>query len=366
MPSSTSSFDFQRPIPALPWRGLLLATLLLTAVGTIAWEVRARALGYIPCLNDTSDLWADWREKVQPDSLVIIGDSRALFDTDLDALEQGFGKRPIQLALVGSCAYPVLENLANDENFHGTVIASVIPALWFVPPPAPPYQNSLKALKSYQERMGYKRLRYKRLSQRVGHHLGMFLEEHLAFMKQEDLTLEQLLKNVSVPDRADSYLPPRLPPYFQITDRDRRTKMAEACARPGLLQERVKLGWAPLFTPPPFPAYTPKEVLEGIGQAVEARFGETVAAVNKIRARGGKVVFIRFPHSGDLKKLEDTATPRAGPWARLMKETGAPNVYYSDYPELIFECPEWSHLSAADSVEFTKRLLPHLKTALEK
>lgn len=366
MPSSTSSFDFQRTIPALPWRGLLLATLLLTTVGTVAWEIRARTLGYAPGLNDTSDLWADRREAVQPDSLVVIGDSRALFDVDLDALEQGLGQRPIQLSLVGSCAYPVLENLANDENFHGTIIASVIPAMWLVPPPAPPYQNSLKALKCYHERMGYKGLRYKLLSQRVGHHLGMFLEEHLAFMKQDDLTLGQLLKKVSVPNRADSYLPPNLPPYFATINRERDTKMAETCARPGPLQERVKNGWIPLFTPPPFPDYTPKEVLEGIGRAVEARFGETVAAVNKIRARGGKVVFIRFPHSGELKKLEDAATPRAGPWTRLMNETGVPNIYYSDYPELIFDCPEWSHLSGPDSVEFTKRLVPHLKTALGK
>ncbi len=357
MPSSTSSFDFQRTIPALPWRGLLLATLLLTAIGAAAWEIRARSLGYAPGLNDTSDLWADRREAVQPDSLVIIGDSRALFDTDLDALEQGFGQRPIQLALVGSCAYPILENLANDETFHGTVIASVVPGMWMIPPPAPPYQNSLTALKRYHDRT---------YAHRASHHLGMFLEERFAFMKQDDLTLDQLLKKVAVPNRADSYLPPRLPPYFATIDRDRCTKMTELCARPGPLQERVKAGWIPLFTPPPFPDYTPKEVLAGIGQAVEARFGETAAAVNKIRARGGKVVFVRFPHSGDLKKLEDAGTPRAGPWERLMNETKAPNIYYSDYPELIFDCPEWSHLSGPDSVEFTKRLVPHLKTALGK
>ncbi len=357
MPSSTSNFDFQRPIPDLPWRGLLLSTLLLTAIGTAAWEIRARMLGYAPCLNDTADLWADRREAVQPDSIVIIGDSRALFDTDLDAIEQGLGRRPIQLALVGSCAYPVLENLANDERFHGTVIASVIPAMWLAPPPAPPYQNSLTALKRYHRRT---------MAQRAGHHLGMLLEEQLAFMKQDDLVLGQLLAQVQVPNRANSYLPPLLPPYFATIDRERRTRMADACARPGPLQERVKSGWAPLFTPPPFPDYTPKEVLEGMDRAVEARFGETVAAVNKIRARGGQVVFVRFPHSGDLKKLEDATIPRAGPWTRLMAETKAPNIYYSDYPELIFDCPEWSHLSGPDSVEFTKRLVPHLKQALGK
>lgn len=356
MHSSTSNFDFQRPIPALPWRGLLLTTLLLTALGTLGWEISARARGYVPFLNDTPDLWADWREKVQPDSIVIIGDSRAIFDMDLNELEKGLGKRPIQLAMPGSCAYPVLENLANDLTFHGTVLCSIVPGMWMAPPPAPPYQNGLKGLNRYHKRT---------LSQRSGHQIGMLLEEHLAFMNEDDLTLSQLLLKIPVPNRTNSYLSPALPPYFQTMDPDRRTWMAEACARPGPLQDRVKYGWLPLFTPPPFPDYTPKEVLEGMARASEARFGQTADAVHKIQGRGGKVVFIRFPNSGELQKLEDLGTPRAGIWTRLMKETGAPNIYYSDHPELIFECPEWSHLSAPDSVEFTKRLVPYLQQALK-
>jgi hypothetical protein len=88
--------------------------------------------------------------------------------------------------------------------------------------------------------------------------------------------------------------------------------------------------------------------------------------VEKLRARGGKIVFVRFPNSGDLKKLEDRETPRAGIWDRMIKETGAPGIYYEDYPELNgFNCPEWSHLSAGDSVEFSKRLIPHLRQALK-
>lgn len=355
MPSSTSNFDFQRVIPELPWRGLLLATLAVTAIATVAWEIRARALGYAPCLNDTADLWADRREAVQPDSIVLVGDSRMLFDADLSVLEQGLGQRPIQLALVGSCAYPILANLANDESFHGTVIASLIPAMWLVPPPAPPYQNSLLALNRYRDRT---------VAHRAGHHLGMFLEEHLAFLKQEDLTLPQLLKEVAVPNRATYHGPPRLPPYFATIERDRQTFMIAAAARPGPLQDRIKHGWPALFSPPPMPPHTPKEVFAAIDQAVEARFGQTAEAVKKIRARGGKVVFVRFPHSGLLKELEDKATPREGPWNRLITETGAPGIYYSDHPELIFDCPEDSHLSAPDATEFTKRLVPHLKQAL--
>jgi len=343
-------------VPDLPWRGLVLAVVLLTTVATVAWEIRARSLGYRPSLNDTSDLWADQRQAVKPDSIVIIGDSRALFDNDLDTLQQGLGQRPVQLALVGSCAYPVLENLANDETFHGTVIASVVPLMWFAPPPSPPYHNSQRALKRYAHRT---------LAQRSGHYLSMWLEEHLAFMNA-DLKLEPLLDDVPVSPRAAFHPTPVLPPDFATIDRDRRTRMWESCNVPGPLQERVKNGWLPVFTPPPPPPYVPKEAFAaGMAKAMAARFADTITAVKKIQARGGKVVFVRYPVSGELKKHEDQLTPRVGPWNGLIKATGAPGIYFEDYPELAgFTCPEWSHLSAGDSVEFTKRLLPHLQQAL--
>ncbi len=106
-------------------------------------------------------------------------------------------------------------------------------------------------------------------------------------------------------------------------------------------------------------------IAERTRQAIEARFRDTNAAVEKLRRRGGQIVFVRFPVSGELKAFEDTSTPRTGIWDRLLRETGVPGIYFEDFPELAsFTCPEWSHLSAGDSVEFTKRLVPHLRTAL--
>lgn len=353
MHSSTSNFE--RVIPELPFRGMLIATAILTLVASAAWELHARALGYAPTLNDTGDLWAQQRQKVQRDSVVIIGDSRPFFDLDLNQLEAGLGQRPIQLAIPGSCAYPVLADLAADPRFGGTVICSIVPTMFFVPA-GPLLENAELPLKRYRTWTP---------AQRASHYLGMLTEEHIAFLKQEDLTLPMLLQKLPIPNRADAHLPPALPPYFQQVDRDRQCRMIEQCAQPGPLQTRIKEGWIPLFTPPPPPSFVPREAfLARMGQAVEARFGNTADAVAKIRARGGKVVFVRFPMSGKLKALEDLATPRAGIWTRLLKESGAPGIYFEDFPELAsFECPEWSHLSAPDAVEFTKRLVPHLKTA---
>lgn len=357
-PSEIVSLEYERPIPHLPWRGLTVVVVLIVMAATAAWELYARSMGYGPTLNDTEDLWVQVRRNVTPESLVIVGDSRPLFDLDLDELQKGLGKRPVQLSLAGSCAYPVLAHLANDETFHGTIICSIVPGMFFAPG-GPLLETSQKAIS---------RLSKQTPAQRVSHHFGMFLEERIAFMKQEDLTLDQLLKQLPIPNRPYAHVPPRFPPYFQTVDRERRTRMFESCVDPnGPLARKIQQIWLPLFTPPPPPTYVPTDVfMANIMKTIGARFQDTKTAVEKLQARGGKIVFVRFPNSGELRALEDKLNPRARDWEQLLKMTNVPGIYWEDYPELAsFTCPEWSHLSAGDSVEFTKRLVPHLRNALK-
>jgi len=144
--------------------------------------------------------------------------------------------------------------------------------------------------------------------------------------------------------------------------------MWEKCAEPGSeLAKRIQQIWLPLFTPPPPPSYVPKDIfMAKMKEGIEKRFADVTAAVAKIRARGGKIVFVRFPHTGGLKELEDKITPRQQNWDPLLQMTKAPGIYYSDFSDLSgFDCPEWSHLTAGDSVEFSRRLVPHLRTALK-
>jgi transposase len=351
--------EFERPIPPIQWRGITVVVVLVVIAATTGWELYVRSIGYGPTLNDNEDMWTLRRRAVAPESLVIIGDSRAWFDVDLDEYERGLGKRPVQLAMPGSCGYPVLADLAKDESFHGTIICSVVPRLFFAPPGTPPMERGEKAVKRFYSQTP---------AQRASQYLAFPLEEHVAFLKQDDLSLEELLKKLPIPNRPGALVPPRLPPYFQTVDRERRARMWEECARPGSeLAQRIQQIWIRLFTPPPPPTYIPKEqFMAKIGEAIGGRFRDTAAAVEKSRARGGKIVFVRFPHSGGLKELEDRDTPRGKTWDPLLKTTGAPGIYYSDFPELSgFTCPEWSHLSAGDSVEFSKRLIPHLRAALK-
>jgi hypothetical protein len=358
MHSSTSSSDFVRAIPKLPWRGITVIVVVMVFAAAAAWELYVRSTGYGPTLNPTEDLWAQARRAVKPESVVIIGDSRGWFDLDLGELEKGLGKRPIQLAMGGGCAYPVLADLTNDERFHGTIICSFVPRLFFAPPGSPPLERSEKSVRRYHTETW---------AQRASQYLAMPLEENVAFLKQEDLTTEALLKELPIPDRPNAQVPPNLPPYFASLDRERRARMIERCAQPGKLQSKIQQRWLRLFSPPPPPSFIPIDAFMATMQkAQEDRFIDTSKAVDKLRARGGKIVFVRLPLSGELKTLEDRITPRAQLWEPLLKRTGVTGIYFEDFPELAsFTCPEWSHLSAGDSVEFSKRLVPHLRTALQ-
>src|SRR5256712_6311188 len=294
---------FERPIPPVPWRGMAVVVVLVVITASVGWELYCRAIGYGPTLNDNEDLWTLRRRAVTPESIVIIGDSRGWFDLDLDELQKGLGKRPVQLAMGGGCGYPLLADLAKDESFHGTIICSVVPRLFFAPPGTPPMERGEKAVKRFHSQTP---------AQRASQYLAFPLEEQVAFLKQEELTLDDLLKRLPIPNRAGARVPPRLPPYFGTLDSERRARMIEECALPGSeLAQRIQQIWIPLFTPPPPPTYVPKEqFIAKIGEAIGGRFRDTAAAIEKIRARGGKIVFVRFPHSGGLKKIENRDNPR--------------------------------------------------------
>ena len=346
-----------RTIPDRPWGRLAVVTAIVLAGLLAAWELRCRSAGYRPGLDDTRDLWVEQRRSVQPDDTVIIGSSRGLFDLDLDELEHGLGRRPKQLALVGSCVYPVLQDLADDRAFHGTVICDLVPGLLLVPPMAPPYLNALRALD---------RNRTQTVAQRWSHHLSLPLERSFAFLQQDDLTLAALLQRIRIPDRVHAQVGPALPPCFSVIDRDRRTRMDDRILTDPALRERVKNGWIPLFTPPPKPSWIPDQAFGQYMQGmIGGRFAAMAAAVQSIRARGGRVVFLRLPSGGDLRATEEVFAPRAAVWDRLLRETSAPGICAEDHPELMaFDLPEWSHLDAAGSVGFTRRLVPYLRSIL--
>lgn len=355
MHSSTSNFE--RLIPNISWKPIFWATLIITGGVTIGWELYVRSQGYRPTLNDSFALWADERAKLRDDSLVLIGASRTLFNIDLEILEEGLGQKPLQLAFTGSSFYPILEDLASDEGFKGTIIIGVVPPM--LPVPGGPLMDRPKeALRVWKKSS---------ISESIGQDIALFLEEHIAFLKQEDLTLGILLGKLPIPNRPNAQIAPAFPPYFATIERNRRYRMIDACAQPGPLQTQVQQTWPPLFSPPPPPSFVDPELFaKQMMEGGIAHFNNVVNLVRRVKDRGCKVVFVRHPSTDLLRELERQAAPRKQIWDPLLERTQSPGIHFEDHEELAhFPCPEWSHLSNDDSIEYTKRLIPHLKASLQ-
>ena len=81
-------------------------------------------------------------------------------------------------------------------------------------------------------------------------------------------------------------------------------------------------------------------------------------SVDKIRARGGQVIFVRTPSSGGFLMGEKMGYPREKYWDRLLAETKCAGIHFQDYPAIDhFECPELSHLKQSDAKIFTENFI---------
>jgi len=78
--------------------------------------------------------------------------------------------------------------------------------------------------------------------------------------------------------------------------------------------------------------HSSRGVAKSMGQAIEQRFHDVAAAVQKLRSRAANC--FRAPsNSGVLKALEDRQTPRAAVLNRVHQWTRRPGIYYEDSPD---------------------------------
>jgi len=358
MPSSTSSF--KRAIPDTNWSiaGVVALVIFVLAIG--AWEIQVRSEGYTPSTEDSKDLWAATRSRISddPDQTVVVGSSRIQFDLNLEKWASAHeGQIPIQLAIPGSNPMAILEDVAASE-FRGNLIIGVTPALWFVPEGGPIFLTA-EALERYHNWSP---------SQQASLLLGKILQHRIAMINSEDLKLTELLSRLEFGDRPGAVpnLPPQLPPYFAGTNDVRQASMWDQCSQGSPLALDIQQIWPGLFTPPPPPPGVSEEDFHaGFMKHMDVQFGRLAAAVTTIKERGGRVVFVRPPSTGDLRELEMKFSPREGVWDRMVAETGAPGIHFEDHVELSqFQCPEWSHLTAADAVVYSQALVPMITVAL--
>jgi hypothetical protein len=337
---------------------LLAIAAVALVIGVAGWEMHVRALGYAPTLDDTPNLWATQRARavgVRADQVVFVGASRTLFDMDLQVFQhETGGPAPIQLATVGSNPLIILEDLAHDPSYAGTTIVGIVPPL-VAAAAGPPVAWPTRFVAHYHQWS---------VANRMELPLSEWLDERFAFINQDELTLSQLIdQGLALPLRPQVFAP-NLPGYMYSLDRDRQAHMIERIATQAAAQQKIQQVWLPLFKGPPKPAvFTDQQWTKMLSDGWESNLQRIKQSVAAITARGGKVIFSRLPSSGGVLAVENSVTPRAMIWDRILSETHAPGIYFEDYPELSgFQCPEWSHLSASDATVYTQRFARILKT----
>jgi hypothetical protein len=335
-----------RDVPALPWTRMapIVGALIVALAGAWEWQMRTNVGLRSGDLDDSTQSWAEQRRAVRPDSTVIVGDSRILFDTDLARFEQLTGTRPVQLAVVGTSARGLLQHMAADENFRGLLIVGMADTMFFRPRTGYGSKYIKAAYENGQP------------SQRSGLFLDQHLQNNLAFMDQA-YRLSWLAHRLDTGFRkgVDG-------PYSDVwkiseTFPGRQYFMWDRIERDPYLQKQARLAWD---------GFKGKPIPPALADKVVAR---TRYAVDKIRARGGDVVFVRPPSAPELRVNEDKRLPRQRGWERVLADTRSKGVHADDLPHVQqLNLPEYSHLSRACATVFTDayvrrltQLTPRLK-----
>jgi hypothetical protein len=130
VPSSTS--NSRERTPSGNWKGTWVLALGLFLVLAAGSEVALRIDGFVPTIRQTPAFWAYHRRRVYSERpevrvLALVGQSRMDLDIDLPVLAAELPHRKVvQLAIPGMNPIPVLRDLAEDPEFSGDVVLSLL------------------------------------------------------------------------------------------------------------------------------------------------------------------------------------------------------------------------------------------------
>lgn len=341
----------ERDVPVQPWGRIFLGAMFGAALLLGGWELYWREWDATPGHRNSVGAWAEQRARInagEGDATVLVGTSRLLFDVQLPEWERLSGARPIQLALEGTSPLPVLEDLAADPDFTGRAVVDVTPDLFFSG-----YALRGEAVKHYHDRGP---------SQRSGHWLSKhLLETRLAFY-DPDFALPTVVRRQVWPLRP-GMRPRTHVRKLMVLGPDRNTHMWPRVEFDPAYRRLAQDIWAEDFGGP-LPGM---DTAAKKGAAIDAQVVRTLKAVERLRARGVQVVFVRPPSGGRYYDYEQQHLPRAQTWDVLLARTGLPGVHFEDHPDLQgLDLPEWSHLSAADARRYTARLQPLVERAFRQ
>ena len=306
-------------------------SLLLVGLLGLAWECSVRWAGLGPDYADNRALWLharQQRERDGPRAVALLGASRMQRAIDVPRLSEALSRPVAQLAVEGSSAMPVLEDLASDPRFHGTVIYSVAPAFFF--------NRKLKVLEqSLQAQWVHQFRRQSRIRR---------LEQDLLLRAQGKLALRS-------PDAAMSRVIPALWQDGTLPHADHKATRLDRSVRidyermPGRADQQSIVDLYRKNCEP----YEDEEY-----RAVLHYFATLVKLLEQ---KGGTLILLRLPSEGTVLQIEHELFPDDRFWNRLVQASGAQSIHFADHPELMgFLSRDGSHVDSSKASEFTVAL----------
>ena len=295
-----------------------------------------RSAGLGPEYIDNRALWSQTRNRLNTDgqdAIALLGASRMQRAIDVAAMRDAFDRPVYQLAVEGTSALPLLENLAADPRFRGTVIYSIAPAFSF--------NRQLSKLDGGNQA---KWLRYyfdQSRIRRAEQDLRLSLQGLLA-SRSPDAAITRVMSGLLSEGRMPQ-------PDFKRVYADRSIDIDYAIM-PGRTD---RAGIVDLYKQNTEP-YTDEE-----DQTVINYFANLVDHLNR---KGVDVYVVRLPSEREVLTIERQMFPKQRFWDTLEQQVDAKFVHFRDYPEMTgYLSQDGSHIDSSRKTEFTEVLANVLK-----
>ena len=325
------------------WQFILAISIALGLLIPYEWFWRVQE-GFPQAYDlENLDYWADWRKKLdQLDSndVVIIGSSRAHFDINIHLWDSITGRKPIMLAYPGGSPHPIIQDVIKNSDFTGTLVVGVAPGLFFTHADGWSANRARKLVNNYENRT---------YAKQFNHFLYQYLDPQLSYIN-EGLSYKSLVERLPFPNR-DSVETPLVWPPMVAMDEYRNIRMLDRMEHDTAIQNLQKKIWSPKTN-----------MKNRIEDQLDTIMFHYVNLSHQFQSRGGKLVYIRAPVTGDYAEHEPLLFPRKEYWDRLIQESKANGYHFLDYDiTKNMDPPEWSHLSKEDSDIYTRWLVQQLQ-----
>ena len=333
-------------LPYFDWRKTYLCAGTAVIAFITLWNIVWVSLGVPLEPRDNYELWSYHRRrasKIGDRAIVFTGSSRIKAGIDLDEVRRLTGKEPIQLAIAGKSPLRILENLAKDEAFTGTVIAEITESTLYSQ-----FDHHGDDWISSFEKNDYGR--------DYIFPMKSFVESHIASPNLGDTTSEALSAFLSGKVFDRYFLDERiaLRPPTTTFDRSSQGYADDTTSEQIEQKRRFSLGLL-------------REAV-GEGPPEKVKFMEAArlieAYTRRIQDRGGRVVLVNFPLNGEVKDLSEQYFPKAEFWDELAAHSSAQAIHYADHPTLAaIETLDGTHFSGRNATLFTRALFKIIAAA---